>query len=459
MKESRRDFIKGISASSFLIAAPNALWATGGRPAPSGRINLALIGCGTQGMTNLRFFLGDSRVQVTTVCDPILSAPKYGYSGKDVCGRDEFRKKVDAHYKNTSCKMTADWREVVNDPSIDAVCICTPDHWHAIIAIAAMKKGKHVYCQKPMTNSIGEGIEMTKVAKETGVVFQVGSQHRSTTAFRTLGEMYLNGCLGECKYMEVGVSRYNKGCWGHGTDCTPKALPAYFAEKGAWSMWQGPAEHFADDAFIPGIHEPMVWRWNRRYGGGSIPDTGSHWFDAVQWMIGRERTGPVRIENMTSNIGDDPYFSWPDTYSFDLIYDDGFVVHSFSTQKGLQGLRFVGSKCSAFAVPWQFEKPECLKNWTEADIGANGKRLYAPTKGHPHESDFIDGIFERRPISTDCEIGHRSATVCHIANICAQLRVSTLTWDPKAERFTGKNAEDANKLINRSYHNGWKLNG
>ena len=119
------------------------------RPSALSRVNLAVIGCGTQGFANMNGFLQDPRVQVTTVCDPVLSAGRYSYRSEKTCGRAPAKMRVDEFYKNEDCRMVADFREVLADPSVDAVLIATPDHWHAIQSFMAMKAGKHVYCQKP----------------------------------------------------------------------------------------------------------------------------------------------------------------------------------------------------------------------------------------------------------------------------------------------------------------------
>ena len=106
----------------------------------------------------------------------------------------------------------------------------------------------------------------------------------------------------------------------------------------------------------------------------------------------------------------------------------------------------------------KLERPEHLKKWSEKrDLGPNEIHLYKPADGHDHESDFIDGIYENRPIATDCEIGHRSISACHIANICERLGLSTLKWDPAAERFAGANADAANALLEVKHHNGWSI--
>ena len=147
MNMKRRSFLK-----STLLAAPfiggcgtfGGGYAAPRRPPANGRLNLAVIGCGTMGAGNMQGFLADPRVRVAVVCDPVFACPTYGYDAKTPGGRKPFKETVDKRYGNTDCRMVADWREVVADPTVDAVLVSTTDHWHALISVAAMKAGKHV---------------------------------------------------------------------------------------------------------------------------------------------------------------------------------------------------------------------------------------------------------------------------------------------------------------------------
>ena len=457
---SRRFFI-GVGAGTFLGGCRGLFggYTAARRPKPSERINLAVVGCGTMGRGNMEMFFRDPRVQVVAACDPVTELKEYGYSanGRGWGGRIAFKRMADEHYKGNVCRAVVDFREIADDPGIDAVCVTTPDHWHAIVALACMKKGKHVYCQKPMSLGVSEGIEMARVAKETGVTFQVGSQQRSASEFRVAAEWIRNGYLGECMECEVGLPGGRGPYWGYPADKTPRKAPEYFSPGGMWDLWQGPAAHHPGNVFIPAIHAPMCWRSNSRTGGGMITDWGAHHIDILHWALGVERSGPVAVENFRSDgFGADPILDWAGEYSFDLVYANGFRAHV--SNKFHNGLKFIGSKGNVYVARGKLERPEHLKKWSEKrDLGPNEIRLYKPADGHGHESDFIDGIYENRPIATDCEIGHRSISACHIANICERLGLSTLKWDPAAERFAGANADAANALLEVKHHNGWSI--
>ena len=460
MKLSRRAFLG--SAAPFLAGGCRNLFTIGyaapHRPPASERINLAIIGCGTQAYDNVNQFLQDPRVQIVTTCDPVLEAPGYSYKAHMPGGRLVFKRKVDEKYGNTSCRMDEDWRRVIDDPSVDAVAIITPDHWHALIAIEAMKRGKHVYCQKPLTVGIAEGQAMVRAAKKSGVTFQVGNQGRSMSQHRVAAELTINGYIGELKSIHVAIPGGSGGKFGHGLDTTRRKIPPYFTKE-TWALWQGPAAHWDDEAFIPAIHEPMCWRWNKRYGGGIITDFGAHEFDLMQQGIGMDRSGPVAIENFSASgwQEDRNVFSWAGEFDFDFVYANGVRAHVTNVKPNVpRGVTFIGEKGTISTIGGGLQRPDFLRKWNEKrDLKDSEIHLYRPKDGHSHEMDFIDGIYENRPICTDCEIGHRTITAAHIANICERLGAKSLKWDPVAERFVGNDA--ANALIDVPYFNGYSL--
>ena len=463
VRVSRRSFLKSSALALPLVNVgcrslfDDTVLAAPLRPSALSRVNLAVIGCGTQGFANMNGFLQDKRVQITTVCDPVLSAGRYSYRSEKTYGRAPAKMHVDAFYKNEDCRMVADFRDVLADPSVDAVLIATPDHWHAIQSIRAMKAGKHVYCQKPMSLGISEGKEMVRVAKETGVTFQVGSQQRSSSEFRVAAELVASGYIGKCMSCEIGLPGGNKGMYGHSNSICRELwrAPDYFAPEEMWDMWQGPAEHWEDNAFIQGIHDPMCWRFNSRTGGGMITDWGAHHLDILQWTLGMDGSGPVAIENMVHDRDpNDIIFDWAANYSFDVVYANGFRAHV--TNKLPNGLKFHGKKGDIFVARGKLDRPEFLKKWNEKkDLKGRDVHLYRPRGGVSHEMDFIDAVFSGGRTACPCSVGHRSITIAHIANICERLGLSSLKWDPAAERFPDN--ADANRLAVVPHYNGWTI--
>ena len=462
MKATRRAFLKSSALALPALAGGCRGFFVGAarpvrRPSALSRVNLAVIGCGTQGFANMNGFLRDPRVQVTVVCDPVLSAGGYSYRSEMTGGRAPAKARVDGFYGNKDCRMAADFRAVMDDPSVDAVLIATPDHWHALQAIAAMKAGKHVYCQKPMALGISEGKEMVRVARETGVTFQVGAQQRSASEFRVAAELVASGYLGACKTCDIGLPGGNKGLFGHeksiGRDLWP--APDYFTPKGMWDLWQGPAQHWESNGFIQGIHDPMCWRFNSRTGGGMITDWGAHHLDILQWTLGMDDSGPVAIENMVHDRDpSDRIFDWAANYSFDVVYANGFRAHVSNTLPN--GLRFHGEKGDLFVARGKLERPDFLRKWSEKrDLKGGDVHLYRPRGGVSHEMDFIDAVYSGGRTACPCSVGHRSITIAHVANICERLGLSSLRWDPVAERFPDN--DEANRLAIVPHHNGWTL--
>lgn len=484
---NRRDFVSGslaFAGASFFIGG--CATRNGVRRIPANaKVNVGIIGCGLIAKTtNVPGFLQDPRCRVTTVCDVVEIAPDYFYGGRgsnfgaegfakadgsyrrDICGWRVIRDMVNRHYGDRSCRVVTDWRDVIDDATIDAVCICTPDHWHAIMSIAAMKAGKHVFCQKPMSLSVAEGQEMVRVAKETGVTFQVGNQGATNPAYRLSEEIVLNGYAGKVKSATICIPACDHWA-GHGRCAARAPLPGYFSEEG-WNMWQGPALHWENNAYIPSIHDPTCWRFNNRYGGGMIPDFGAHEFDELNRGLGTQFTGPVAVENMESDYAtgaDRDVFSWPGEFKFDFVFASGLRCHVRKIDRANGWPRqtiFHCEKGDVGSYDGKGKVPDCLKNFKESDLTDKDIKLYRPNEGHDgskfHESDFLDGVIEgRTSVASTCEMGHRTISMAHIANICARMQLRSLKWDPAAERFVGAYADEANRFLKVRYHNGWEL--
>jgi len=483
MSITRRGFIGGVSASIFIggcttVKGPRKI-------AANAKVNVAIIGCGLIAKTtNAPGFLQDPRCRVTSVCDVVEIAPDYFYGSRntnlgvedfvradgryrrDVCGWRVLRDVVNAHYGDKACKVVFDWRTIINDPAIDAVCICTPDHWHAIMSIAAMKAGKHVFCQKPMTLSLAEGQTMVRVAKETGVTFQVGNQGSTNPAYRLTQEIVLNGYAGKVKSATICIPACDHWA-GHGRSAARLPRPAYLSEAG-WNMWQGPARHWEDNAYIPSIHDPTCWRFNSRYGGGMIPDFGAHEFDQLNRGLGTQFTGPVAVENVETDYAtgtDRDIFSWPSEFKFDFVFANGVRCHVRKIDKEAGWPRqtiFHCEKGDVGSYAGKGKVPECLKNFRESDLTDKDIKLHRPPAERDgskfHESDFLDGVLTgSQDVASTCEMGHRTISMAHIANICARMQLSSLKWDPKFERFVGAYADEANRFLSAEYHNGWEL--
>ena len=359
MKLNRRDFVKS-SAFATLFAAggcatdggiPNIVEVPVGTPPPSGRLNLAIVGCGAMGVSNLRQLWKDPRVRFVAACDPIKESRFHGYDAKTLLGRDPVKRLIDAKYQTSATKSVADWREVIADPDVDAVLVSTGDYWHALISAEAMKAGKHVYCQKPLTLGVNEGKVLRTIAAKTGRIFQVGSQQRSDGRFRLAAELVRNHALGDCKSCTIGLCYAHNDSLknGYTRDCTPQGIPPWLGDKAMWDLYLGPVRHWENDAYIPAIHAPVCWRWNSRTGNGSLADWGAHHIDILQWALGLDATGgPIAIENVKTDLRDpvrcNRYLDQEVHYSFECMRTVSGHMSATSRRSDETGFAFMAQR-------------------------------------------------------------------------------------------------------------------
>jgi len=458
---SRRGFLSGAGA----LAAMPALIGSGcvsaryaKRPLPSERINVGFIGYGTMGQDNMGNFLNNDHVQVVGVCDPNRESPLYGYSAERLGGREPGKRRVNEFYAQqagraaySGCAVFSDFRELLELPGLDAVVICTPDHWHAVQAIWAARKGKHTYCQKPMSLAIGQGQAMVREVAKAGITFQVGSQQRSDTYFRMACEFVRNGRIGKLQRIEIGMpGGYTP--WGKKPEDLAQVplaqVPESFGEAG-FDLWLGPARK---RPFIPAIHRPLSWRWNFDYSGGQITDWGAHHFDIMQWALDRDGSGPVAVENLQGDLpSPDKVWNIAARYSFEIVYADG--IRAFVSDRFENGVRFIGEGGrEIFVYRGKLEmKPDGL---IREKIRPEEIHLYVSGQ---HEKNFIECVYSGKKTIAPCEVGHRSITIAHLANAGLRLGLKRIQWDPEAEKYIGPGASDAEKLMLAPMRGDWSL--
>ncbi len=440
---NRRKFLKkyGAAAAGVIIVPtiiPACARGKGGHTSPSDRINIAIIGAGNQAGYDVKQFLKDKRVQVTTVCDVNKESDGY-WSGK-VAGRDYITRIVNQTYskqrgeKFNGCKSIVDFREIIENKEIDGVEIVTPDHWHSIPALMAAKAGKDIYCQKPLALTIPEGRAMSNAAKKYDVVFQTGSQRHTDDHYRRMCEIVRNGYIGELHTVRVGLPTgtpdYAKT--SHLTDIV--SVPEGFD----YDMWLGTAPK---EPYCP-ARTLVNYRWTLDYSGGQLTDWGGHFIDMAQWGMGTDDTGPVRIQNARVKWADHPVYNTAIEFYFECIYKSG--------------VKLIVSTDDVFGV--QFEGTEGRIGKTGADpeslldtvIGPDEIQLYRSNGGH--YKNFIDCVISRENAAAPAEVGHRSISIAHIGNIAMQLK-QDLDWDPVNEKFI--NNEVANSMLAQPMREPW----
>jgi predicted dehydrogenase len=368
---------------------------------------MGLIGCGAQGS-----WLGGSqfvgRANMVAACD---------------CEYIRLRKVQATIEKETEkakgqafkgFKTYADYRELLARKDIDAVIIATPDHWHVIQTIEACRAGKDVYVEKPMSHSIAEGRAMADAVAKYNRVLQVGNMQRSWRNFRHACELVRNGYIGEIREIKVAV----------GPPPVKYDLPAQPVPKTLdWEAWIGPApmNHFNDELIFMEHGGYPNWRNYREYGGGMIADWGAHMFDIAQWAMGMDDSAPVE------------YFP-PDLKKripLTMRYANGtLMTHEYNVRKSDgNSVRFIGEE-GVIDISRSFLDTIPAKLQDEV-IGDDKIRLYHSDN---HYDDFLNAVKARKqPLST-VEIGHRTASLCHIVNLCYELD-RPLIWNPQKEEF------------------------
>ena len=410
------------------------------RPNPSDRVTLGIVGFGTIAHDTIGNFLADPRVQVVAVADPVAELPNYGYRGERVGGRLEGKRVIEAHYAQQAggayggCKVYEDFRDMLDRENLDAVVINTPDHWHCAATVHAARRGLHIYGQKPLALTIGEGRRMADEVAAAGITFQTGSQQRSSVYFRTACELVRNGRIGKVQSIRVGIPGGHADWSRLAARTSPEKVPAGVD----YDLWLGPAPK---RPYVPALFQ-LNWRHNFAFSGGMITDWGAHHIDIVQWALGMDAGGPSRVEIRDAVVpqADALYNTIPD-FSFDVVYPNGVRVNVSNRHEN--GILFVGEGGrTIFASRDRIETtPEELRR---ERIQEGEIRLY---ESRLHERNFVDCIYSGQPTAAPVEIGHRSITVAHLANTAIRLGRSSLAWDPAAERFLED--EKANALMTR----------
>jgi hypothetical protein len=406
---SRRSFIKVLGGAA--IALPNIITSgalgANGRPPASERIVMGAIGVGGQGSGDMKLFLSDPRVQVVAVCD-VKHDALHGA-----------KKMVDGRYGNQDCKEYFDYREIIKRNDIDMILCATPDHWHAQVSIDAMKNGKDVYCEKPLSLTIREGRKMTDAARKYGRVFSCGSQ-------RVIGDFGAMACAARSgEFGKILACEGDPGGPPRLCDLPGEPIPPDTIE---WDMWLGPAPWAPYNSYRCGRAYELGGKGFRSwydYSGGMTTDWGGHVFGGMLHGMGLDHTGPTEI--LPRNLDKKEPLT--------LVFANGMKIY-------VQGSRGVKYLCEKGAVRPQrnFKVPPGLR-WYEA--GARSP-----------EEDLVNCIHTRKRPFQDAEYAHRTATVCHLVNISHQLN-RKLQWDPDKEDFVGD--AEASRLVDRPRRGPWQI--
>lgn len=412
---SRRRFLTGAAATAAF--GPMIL-----RAAPvNAQLNIAFIGYGKRAYGVMGHALRQADVRIVAVCE--VEGTRLAKAKEEVEKRYAEDTKSGT-YKG--CATYVDYREMLERDDLDAVVIMTPDHMHVHPALAAAKRKLDICCEKPLTQNIAEGRLLVNSVRDHKIIFQTGSQQRCEFGhnFRKAVELIRAGGIGDIKTIRIGVGASPKPC-----DLPEQETP----ENVNWDLWLGPAPQrgYHEELCPKGIHNHFpAFRRYEEYAGGMLADMGAHHFDIAQWAMGMDASGPVSVEPPAAG----------DT-GLKFTYANG--VEMF--HGGPSGCTFEGTKGTI----------RVDRNKLESDPA---EILATPLAGggawpKDHLRNWLDCIKTREEPICSAETGHRTATVCHLANIGYKLR-RKLTWDPAKEEFPGD--AEANALTTRKPREGWE---
>ena len=410
----RRTFL---GTAGVLAVASSRAWAY----APSERVRVAVIGVRGRGTELAREFARTQGAEVVALCD--VDDATFAKPLKEV-------EKITGKAPRTE----KDFRRLLDDKSIDAIAVATPDHWHALITVMGCQAGKDVYCEKPASHNIVEGRRAIEAARKYNRVVQLGTQRRSMPHVQEAIARVHSGDLGKVGMARAWIHQQRKEI-GHGK---PGPVP----DGVDYAMWQGPAP---DRPFMSNrFHYNWHWFWN--WGTGEIGNNGIHGLDVARWGLGAQ--APLAVVSGGGKYVFDDDQEVPDTQVVTFEFPNACLVwehrmwSKHGTEKLTFGIAFYGEKAtlSLDAKGYRIEDPDSPGKPIESE----------PSTGTAtsHIQNFLDCVKSREKPNADIEIGHLSTRLCHMGNI-AQRVGRKLTFDDATESF--RNDPDANKLLSREY--------
>ncbi|MDP6633481.1 MAG: Gfo/Idh/MocA family oxidoreductase [Phycisphaerae bacterium] len=418
---SRRGFIKTLTAGVAIPAiVPSRALGLAGTVAPSNRIAMGFIGTGGRMNALFRGFLPQKDVQAIAVADP----------------RDGPRQAAEKKTKVDSKASYRDFRELIARDDIDAVAIASPDHWHVPLSIAAIKSGKDVYCEKPLSNTISEGRILVDTVKRYGAVFQHGTQLHSMATVHQACQLVRNGRIGELKQIVIGSPPGKTA---------PLPQPEPIPNTIDYDLWQGPAPLRPYNSTVV---NRVGWYFLSDYSqSGWIAGFGVHDIDIAQWAIGMGRTGPVEIEGR-GVFPKEGLYDTITTYELQFTYPNGAKLLMTDTSRNRHGVTFHGSEGKVYTRYTIETQPKAL---ARAEFSP-GDILLEKSPGH--QRNFLDCVKSRQEPVTSAEIAHRATSTALLGGIAVKLG-RKLRWNPQTEQFI--NDPQADALLTCAMRPPWRV--
>lgn len=461
---SRRQFISTAAAAAAVTIVPRHVLGGPNFVAPSEKVNVAIIGCGGQGRTNSRALFHEPDCQIIALADPAEKWDLEPFYYRGVAGRLPVKDEVEKHYSektpNYKVKDYVDFREMLDkEKAIDAVLIATPDHNHAYVSIRAMKAGKHVYCEKPLTHNIWEARQVAKVARETGVATQMGNQGHSGEGIRATCEWIWAGVIGNVTEVHAWSSAGNFSK-APGLPKDKQEVPAGLD----WDLWCGtrPVRPFNS------AYAPFNWRGWWAFGGGALADMAIHNIDPAVWALDLQYPSTVEAkavwvddEACSSNVT--AVYKFPARGKFGPLtmywYDGnkrcpvppGIDPNDPKERlgEGGNGILFIGDKGMITCAGWS-GMPRILPASKRADFKEPEKTL---KRGKGPHTDWLLACKGGPAASSNFEYGARLTEIVLLGNVALRAK-QPIEWDGPNMKVTNT---DATSLLKGTYRAGWEI--
>ncbi|MFI3291002.1 MAG: Gfo/Idh/MocA family oxidoreductase [Opitutales bacterium] len=407
---SRRNFLAKGTAFSALASTiqflPSRILAKDAT-APSNTINVACFGTGGIAKGHLQYLASSPRTRLMALCD--VDQKKLNSSKAMVDAAAKKNKNVAFR----EVDVYEEYMDILGRDDIDAVWICTPDHWHVQMAVSCLLRGKAVYVEKPISLTVEEGKILVDVVKKTNGVLQNGSQQRSTEQFRVAAELVRNGYLGKMKRIDVSIGQFPE----EPKNLKEEPIPAGFN----YDKWLGQTPYFPYNAQRVKGQYSGGWRCFLEYGARKEGDWGAHHYDIVQWALNRDASGPCEFHPENTNGEPLRHFK----------YDTGETVYVNNPEVKGQTIRFTGEEASITVNRSMISctKPELLK----MPLKKSDQRLQVSV--NDHRGDLLNAFAYGHKNITPASVGHRTATVCQLMSIARRTNES-FKWDAKTETIS-----------------------
>ena len=428
MKTNRRTFLKTLGAAGLFTIVPRHVLGGNGNIAPSDQLTKGIIGVGGIGKSSYHF-TSNKTCRLVAVCD---------------VDTNHLQQAVDMAKKNfnETVKTYHDFRDLIKDPNVDVVHIATPPHWHALMSVEAAKAGKDIWCEKPMTRTIGEGKRVIEAVQRYNRIFRLNTWFRFTDTFYGLGttvsplkKLVKSGLLGwPLKVIVSGTTGFTwKFFWVGKENLVPQPVPKELD----YDMWLGPAPYKPYNEHR--VHQTFRGYWD--YDGGGLTDMGQHYLDPVQYLLDKDDEFPVKIEVEAPQQHPDAVGIWKKiSYTYAdgcqiVLEGEGFESGGHTPYiEGPKGKVFKGFECTI---------PDVMNKMAE----------YPDPE--PQRTDFAECIRTRQKFALNEVNGYHSCTLVNLGTVALRLGRQTLNFDPKTQTFINDDA--ANALINQPMRGPWHI--